>query len=439
MKRSVLTLGRTAGILICLLKSADGQAPPLTVDDCIRLALKAPSAVTVAQQERRIAERGLSAARSSFGPQIQYGNAFTYNSPPRTASSSGGISVEQGTTNVGSFVALNGIREYQSVLASTWEIDTSGRLRAALARARADQQIAEADLAIIQRDLRRAVAGTFFRVLLARHLVTANREVLQEAESFAERTRAMFRAGEVAQADVVKAEGQVAFLAQAVRVAELDATVANGDLAAFWTADVSKELPLADTLEAVSPPESAQPESKDFLRRPEFSLLDAQRKGFEADYRHQRSFLLPQLTFNFQYGIDSNRVTWRDRGEAAFFTFNIPIFDWFHTRNLAQQFRLRAEQVDTRREISGRQFSRDYQNGLARVRLMFEQTRLAETQVSSSRENVKLSRLRYEGGEGPALEVVVAQSQLAQAQTNYYTALANYAAARVELEVASGK
>jgi outer membrane protein TolC len=410
----------------------------LTLEDCVRLALKVPSVVTVAQQQRRIADRGYSAARSSFLPQAQLNNGFVYNSPPHTPSSPAGISLEPGTASAGSFVALNGVREYQSLATTVWEFDTSGRLRATLARARADQQIAAADLAIIERDLKRVVAGAFYRVLLARHLVDANRSVLQEAESFAERTRTMFRSGEVAQADVAKAESQVAFLAQSVRSAELDAQVANSELASFWTADMSTEISLADTLETQPPPEPEQ-QANAFLARPEFRLLDAQRRGFEADYRHQRSFLFPQLTFNFEYGIDSNHLTIRDRGQAAFFSFNIPVFDWFRTRNLAQQFRLQADQVGTRQQISGRELSRDYQIALAKVKSIYEQIQLAETQVRTSDDNLRLSRIRYEGGEGPALDVVAAQTQLAQARTNYFTALANYAMARADLEVAAGR
>ena len=414
---------------LCFAVAASGQTAPLTVDDCIRLAMKAPSQVTVGQQELRIAAYGITVAKSGFLPQLQIGTGFTYNSPPRSALDS----------NTQSFVALNGIREYQSALGTGMEIDTSGRLRAELARARADQRIAAADLAILQRDLKRAVTAAYYRVLLARHLIAANRDVLTEAESFAERTRAMFKAGEVAQADVVKADAQVAFLAQTLRAAELDARLANADLASFWTSDVSAELPLADDLENPTPPDSAAPEATAFLRRPEFRLYDAQRTGFQADVRRERAALFPHLTLNYQYGLDANRLAWSERGQAAFFNFNIPVFDWFRARSLAGQFRLRAEQVETRREISTREFSRDYQNALARTRLLYEQIGMTQTQVKSSRDNVKLSRLRYEGGEGPALEVVAAQSQLAQAQTNYYTALANYAASRVELEVASGK
>jgi outer membrane protein TolC len=45
--------------------------------------------------------------------------------------------------------------------------------------------------------------------------------------------------------------------------------------------------------------------------------------------------------------------------------------------------------------------------------------------VKLSKDNLRLSRVRYEGGEGVALDVVAAQGQLAQARANYFTAKAN--------------
>ncbi len=413
--------------------AARSQGPPLSIEDCIRLALAAPSPLTIARQDAQIARYGIRAAQAGFLPQAQLGNGFIYNN----AAPGSRTSLPPGS---GTFVALNGIREYQSAIGTSWEIDTSGRLRAALARARADQQIAGTNVTITQRDLKRAVAGAYFRVLLGRRLVSANHAVLTEAESFAERTRLLAQGGEVAQADVVKAASQVSFLQQAVRAAELEARIANAELASFWTADVDHELPLADILENPPPPEPVnQAQHQPFLRRPEFNFFDAQRKGFEADYRRERSFLYPQLTFNFQYGIDSNRLTLRDRGQAAFFTFNIPLFDWFRTRSLAEQFGLRAQKVDTQRDISTRTFSRDYEIARSRTKLIYDQIPLTESQVRTSEENLKLARVRYEGGEGPALDVVAAQSQLAQARTNYFQALANYANAKFDLEVATGQ
>jgi outer membrane protein len=167
------------------------------------------------------------------------------------------------------------------------------------------------------------------------------------------------------------------------------------------------------------------------MHRPEFQLLRAERRGFEADYRHERAFLFPQLSLNLQYGIDANHVNWKDRGRAAFFTFDIPIFDWLRTRSLAQQARVRAEQVETRREVSIREFARDYQDAEARVRLIYEQITLSDTQAKTSEENLRLARIRFEG-EGSALEVVTAQTQrdLATAEGNEMKARTAYARGR---------
>jgi outer membrane protein TolC len=76
---------------------------------------------------------------------------------------------------------------------------------------------------------------------------------------------------------------------------------------------------------------------------------------------------------------------------------------------------------------------------VVRVAALQEQIAIAREQVALCEQNLKLSRVRYEGGEGSALEVVTAQSQLAQARGNYYQALAGHLQARADLAVASGQ
>ncbi|MGI8990678.1 MAG: TolC family protein [Bryobacteraceae bacterium] len=78
--------------MACASGPASAQTGSLTLEDCVRLAMRAPSAVTIARQDRRIADYGVTAARSSFLPQLQLGNGFMYNSPPQGSSSAGGIS-----------------------------------------------------------------------------------------------------------------------------------------------------------------------------------------------------------------------------------------------------------------------------------------------------------------------------------------------------------
>jgi outer membrane protein TolC len=409
---------------------AQPGSQPLTLEDCVRRAQSAQSNVTIARQQAEIARYERTQANANFLPQASISNLFIYNSP----------TLVPGNPNPFSFVSLNGVHEYSTIGNVGLELDTSGRLRAQLARAKADQDAAAAGILLSERDLRRAVAASFYRVALARRLIQVARDNLTEAQSFEQRNRLLVENQEVAQADLVKASAQVAFFEQAVNNAELEAKLANHELTSFWTQDVDTTISLSETLEEPMPvPEASTAPTSPFLRRPEFRLFDAQRRGLLADARRARADLFPQLSLVQQYGFDATRYSFAERGYATFVHLNVPVFDWFRARSASRQFTLQAEQVDTNRQIAERIFSKEYRDALSRVDLVYAQIGIAERQVKLSEDNLRLSRVRYEGGEGTALDVVAAQSQLAQARANYFSAKANYLNARVDLEVAEGR
>ncbi len=390
--------------------------------------MAAESEAGIARRQAAIARYGITQARAGFLPQATIGNVIAYNSPLRHQ------------PDTFSYVALNGVREYSSLATIGIELDTSGRLRAQLARARSDRDAADAAARISERDLKRAVAGAYYRVLLARHLVEVARDNLSEARAFENRTRLLADAGEAAEADVIKAAAQAAAFEQAVNASSLEAKLAEHDLAAFWTADVDAALPLADELAGPIPaPEAAAPAASPFLGRLEFKVLDAQKKGLEADARRARAELVPQLSLAAQYGLDSTRFTMADRGYAGFLHLNVPVFDWFRSRSAARQFELQAGQIDSRRRIAERSFAKEYRDALTRVDMLYSQIAIAEKLAGLSADNLRLARVRYEGGEGSALDVVTAQTQLAQARSEYFAAKASYLNARADLEVAAAR
>jgi outer membrane protein TolC len=146
---------RFALILTTLASLATAQE--LTLADCIRLAEGAPSQVSLARQDRDIANREITQARAGFLPSTQINSGYIYNSP--------------GTGGSGSFIALNGPHEYVTQATIAQELDTSGRLRADLQKARAVEGTATASVGIAQRDVKRAVTTAYYRLLLTRRLV----------------------------------------------------------------------------------------------------------------------------------------------------------------------------------------------------------------------------------------------------------------------------
>src|SRR5512144_2102082 len=121
MRRIIISALLSAAAL-----TAQNQGP-LTLEDCIRLADSAQSTAAIARQQVEIARHGLVIAKAGFLPQASLGGGFTYNSP---------------ANGEFSFIALNGVHEYTTMGNVALEVDTSGRLRAQVARARADRDAA---------------------------------------------------------------------------------------------------------------------------------------------------------------------------------------------------------------------------------------------------------------------------------------------------------
>jgi len=413
-------------IAVALTGGAWAQSPPLTLSDCVQKALEARSNLSLARNDLRVAQQGIVGARAGFLPQFQATGGYTYNSPSRIP-------------GLQQFISLNAVHEYVTQFGASLPIDTSGRLRAELARARSEREAARQNVRLTERDLRRAVTGSYYRLVLARRLVEVAKSTLAEAQSFESRTRKLNVGGEAALADVVKAQAEVAFLQQTLEASELDAETANHDLASYWTADVAAALQVTDPFDGTLPQPEPAPAGDAYTRRAEFSLFDAQRLGLKADIGVARADMLPQTALNWQYGIDSMRYSWADRGQAFFATVNVPIFDWLKAWSATKQARIRLESFDISRDIARRSLSKEYQSALARVRLTWAQIETTRQQVSLSQENFRLAQVKYVGGEGLALDVVAAQSQLAQARGNYYSVIAAYFNARADFEVASGQ
>ncbi len=400
---------------------AQTPAKVLTLEECVKLAVAAPSQISVARLETEAALSGIAQARASFLPQAGLNTGFVHNTSA-------------------SFVALNGTREWIALAGGSVEFDSSGRLRAELNRARAAHQAATASVAITQRDLKRAVTTSYYRVLLTRRLAVVAKMLLADSENFEARTKKLYEGGEAARADVVKAAAQSSQFRQALSAAELEAKIANQELASFWTRDVTDELAIEDILDKPLPtPEAEAAAAAPFMNRIEFNLLDAQRRGLQAEARRELAAMRPVATMDFRFGIDSNILSLRDRGASTTIGVNIPLFDWHKAREASNAFLARAKQVDANRAIAERALSKEYQAALVRVKQYYAQVAMTSDAQKLAEEDLKLSRLRYEGGEGSALDVVTSQSQLAQARSTYFANLTNYLNARADLEVAAGR
>jgi len=178
------------------------------------------------------------------------------------------------------------------------------------------------------------------------------------------------------------------------------------------------------------------------------------------DVNVARYAYLPSLGLDFFYGIDANQFAARtdhpteatgrstlpqyevpyrqNLGYSAQVTLNIPVWNWGATRSKIKQAELKRQQAELDLTLA----QRTLQGNLASA---YREGQTAQAQVDSLRgssdlsaESLRLTLLRYQAGEANALEVVDAQTTLAQARNAYDDGLVRYRVAIANLQTLTG-
>lgn len=186
----------------------------------------------------------------------------------------------------------------------------------------------------------------------------------------------------------------------------------------------------------------------DYNKVPEYKLLLTQKRAAELELKNVRAGYLPSLgaqaTRGALAGSNSfDRVVnpsgdWYAFG-AIGLSIQVPIFDSFNKRYQAQQKKIGVLKVengisDMRRliDLSIDQAGSNLKNAIETIENQKGNLLLAE-------EVLEVSRKKYAAGIGSNLEVISAESDYRQAQTNYFAAVYTLLVAKLDLEKAKGE
>ena len=211
--------------------------------------------------------------------------------------------------------------------------------------------------------------------------------------------------------------------------------------------DINEEIILTDRLADIELSGPISDENFDYRERIEYKNLSVQKRLTEYDVKNNTYNYFPSLSAFFSIGANSASDNLRDIGNfgdkwfgnGAFgFRLTVPIFDGLRKSNKIQQLKLNIQKIDYGFE--------DLRRG---IQLQLKQTALnyaaALRQAETRKQNLELAqdvarvaKIKYEQGVGSNLEVITAETELREAQTNYYAALYDALIAKVERERALG-
>ena len=368
-------------------------------------------------------------AKAALLPNAQSFNQFIYTQPNGTPS--------------GVFVANDGPHVY-NIQAQAHQ-DFSLTKYADYRRTIAAEAVAKAKADVAARGLIATTVQDYYAVVTAQRKIINAQTTLDDARKFLDITQKQERGGEAAHADVVKAELQVQQHERDVADAQLAIDKAKITLAVIIFPDVRRDYTAVDDLDQVTPiAPFNEVQDQALAKSPELHAAQAgiTESGFEIGVA--RAAYLPTLTLDYFYGIDANQVAHYNPehmnliGSSAQATLTIPLWNWGATSSKVRQAQLKQKQAQLDLTLAQRTL-------LSNINSFYLEAQAARAQLDSLRRSVELSAeslrltiLRYQAGEATALEVVDAQTTLAQARNALDDGLSRYRVAQANVQTLTG-
>src|SRR5437016_7048812 len=406
-------------------------APPvlrLTLEDALARARKNSTQSLAAQTDAAIARQDRYQAAAALLPTVTYNNEALYT---------------QLSNNNVRFIANNAAHEYISQANVHESIDLLSvsnyhRASAASALAKARAEIASRGLVV-------TVVQSYYAVAAAQQKLEAATKNADEGDSFLKLTQDLERGGEVAHADVIKAELQVQDRHRQLLEAQLGLLNARLDFAVLILPDFNDNFELAEDLHASVPlPTLAEVQQRAARDNPDLRAALAAVQQAGQDVTGARAGYLPSLSFDYWYGIDAPQFAVNgpggvsNLGSSAAATVNIPVWNWGVTQSRIRQAELRRTQAQRELSLAQRKL-------LAEIKSLYAEAETALNELSGlsraaelSAESLRLTTLRYKGGEATVLEVVDAQTTFAQANAAYQDGAVRYRVALANLQTLTG-
>jgi len=157
-----------------------------------------------------------------------------------------------------------------------------------------------------------------------------------------------------------------------------------------------------------------------------------------------RAAYLPDLGLNVTYGIDApqfavngpDRV--RNLGYSASVTLDIPVWDWLSSEHKVKQSEIRRDAARAALTAAqGRQIAR-LDEAYSEAAAARDQLASLDASVATAAESLRLTKMRYAGGEATVLEVVDAQTAYLGAENAREDGRVRYESAKADLETITG-
>jgi outer membrane protein TolC len=410
----------------------------ISLDEAIRRAEANESGFASASAESRASQLDRSIARAGLLPSASFHNQYLF-----TQGNGSGDRIGQ-TANAPAprFIANNAVHEYASQGVVNETVGLQQFSAVSLADANAAKAAAEMEIA--RRGLVSAVVTLYYGLISAETKLTALQGAADEANHFVTLTQQREEARESAHADVVKAQLQQQQRTRDLADAQVSATRARLELGVLLFPDPRTAFKTEATAVPVLPDRS-DIEADAAKNNAELKSALASLHASQAEVTSARAAYLPDLGLNFTYGVDAPQFAAkgpdgaRNLGYSASATLDIPLWDWLATQHKVKQSEIRRDAAKVALSAAQRRLIANLAEFYDEAAAARDQLASLDQSIMTAQESLRLTRLRYTGGEGTVFEVVDAQNTLLSAEAARADGAVRYQVALANLQTLTGR
>lgn len=413
------------------------QPMKLSMEQCRDMALTASEELKQADNSLRQAELDDKIAATARLPKIEGSATGAYVLPD----------IEM----TGMELAMRGT--YMAGLTLTQPIYTGGKISAGRQMARLGRQIADQQLRMTRMDVLVDADNAYWSYIAVRRKVRMLESYSTQMDTIYKQTSSAVAAGMAIENDLLRIEAKRTEIEYQLQRARNGADLCRMALCNVIGTPLDTAIEPTDTTFNIESPTAM---SLDIARRPEVGLLEKQIDVNMQRIRDARSEMLPTVGLSAGYSYYGNiklkgfadmgngttvpyTQEFRDGIGIAMLAVKIPIFHWGESRKKMHKARYELDNSQLELQRNMRLMSIEAQQAVQNVEDGYRMIHTAESGLRQAEENLRVMRNRYAAAMSPLTDLLDAQSQWQQAQSNLIEAQTQYMIYRTDYLRATGQ
>lgn len=401
-------------IFLLTFSNVYAQSNPLTLKECVQMALDNSSRIIIAKRSLDTAELEVKDVRAGYLPRLDATTGYKVNN---------------------TYNKIEWTQEHYDVrLSLTETFYDNGKTPAKTKQAKDRLESAHVDFQKIKNEVAFEVAKGYYNLLYAQKMCEVKYENMKQAQTHLDLAKARFDVGVVPKSDILKTEVEVSNAELGLIGAENTLSLAQADLNNCLGIDLNPPLLILESLTSLT---SLTGLTEDecltyaLKNRPEIRKAEINLQIDEISLKLAQKEILPSLYLEGGYNTDVDQLIdkhdWNEStGWEIGLKMSLPIFDAGKAKRGVTKANINLANTKTDADQLKKEIVLGVKKAYLTLKSQEKMIEIAKRQVVQAQESCDTAQGRYKSGVAPIIEVIDAQASLNQAKVNLIKAVYDY-------------